>query len=85
MTDPFDKLTNISTGIQASDDVQAFLISCVETGQSMMETFVQHKLSDGLERSLHAPMKNVKLSIFSVMKKDITVRMKKGREQKVQN
>ncbi len=42
MTDPFDvesppdKLINVSRGIQASDNVQAFLLSCVETGQSMI-------------------------------------------------
>lgn len=75
MTDPFntdahpDVLCNISTGLHATAEVQASLLSVVQTGQALSENFIEKTLDENHTKSLYEPIKKSGLKTFTSMTK----------------
>jgi hypothetical protein len=84
MTDPFDVeshpevLVNISTGMHATNEVQASLPKAADTGQKQMEYFIKGTLSTGEERSFYSPITQSGVKTFADMTKKTKFKSSKG-------
>ena len=66
-TDTDDVLINISTGLQASDEVKASLTGAVDTGKKRMESFVRSNLEIGQHGNFYSPISRVNIKTFQSM------------------
>jgi hypothetical protein len=63
------ELINVSTGLIASKEVQESLLKSVDTGNSMVKTFLGSAFSVGKSGSLYGPFKRSDIKTFSDMNK----------------
>ena len=67
-TTPWKHLTNLSTGVVASDEITESLLNAQSKGQKFVEEFVRTRFSDE-SNSLFQPIIKKKLKTFSSLKK----------------
>jgi len=84
MTDPFDisqhpqSLINISTGMQASKDVQDSLLKSIERGNNMAKSFVEGCFNEGESRVFYSPISRAPLKTFEDMNKTSNLKCRTG-------
>lgn len=84
MTDPFNitdhpkYLINISTGMQASKDVQDSLLKSLERGNQMVKSFVEGCFNEGENRVFYSPISRSPLKTFEDMTKTSKLKCKTG-------
>ena len=66
-TDNEGVLINISTGLQATDEVKDSLLEAVETGKAKLESFVRSNLELGSNGNFYSPISRLKLKTFQSM------------------
>jgi len=74
--DPPARLVNFATGMIATPEVEASMMSCLDRGEASAKKFVEERLVDtegDSRRSLYDPLSRTKLLTMSDMKKRITI------------
>ena len=63
-TDNEGVLINISTGLQATDEVKDSLLEAVDTGKAKLDSFVRSNLELGSNGNFYSPISRLKLKTF---------------------
>ena len=72
MTNPLDvsshpkALINISTGMNATREIQESLTGAVDGGMKMLQSFVNGTLTEGNNRDLYSPISRSKLKFSKI-------------------
>ena len=82
MTNPFDcsfldhnVLTNISTGMHVTEEVQSSLRNAVKNGKDQMEVFVTRTFSESKRESLYSPVSRSGVKTFVDMATEATIKV----------
>ena len=73
-------LLNISTGLQASDEVKSSLLNAVETGKKRRGSFVRSNIEIGHDENFYFPISRVNLKTFQsmIVPSSVSANTKKG-------
>ena len=68
LTFPLATLVNIATGVEVTPDVERSLLTCHETGQKRLDSFIQERFMvnhEGLRKQFYDPLPRLKLKTMS--------------------